>query len=1019
MATDGYQAANDADEIDDLFGDDLFGDDTQDIAEQPQPNGFEAPADEDDGFSSIMKEAMEAPLLDDGGGDIFSAAAAYLQSREGQKLGDDEEKADDAVDFEDISDDDLPEEEYTQGGPVQQQQPILAGIQDVAMGEGEGEGDFNDDDLFGPSSPMQEAPDGQDQFFHQHDEQDTKIAHEDGESDLASEHDGEHASPSQLQDADEAEDLQWLLQRQLFAQSGKGVAPQTEEANIEEWLKLEFPTYSRDEVPYFNQLFPSKPSRWAGKVPVKPPKPIRPTKVSLEIDQDQKAIFNSSVQPLKRSWEEDNTVVIIEGPQQTQEEEESADESDPDEPLPGGLTMQDLDVICADFDTLSALADSEFEAEDMAVQLEDDNDSMFGDFNDSEHPVKKRKTGMNARDIVSIYHLPMPSFDDPEKLTKKIGRKVVLDLNDPQLLVEEIDQEALRTRARPGETNKSAKNLKERLQSKFNLSNDAEYEMLKQNHANKIRGQLSTITVEHSIPATRLQYPYYKVKMATKEMRNFHRKKMEFRLLSFGFGKPDKTKKKHQKGKTVKELYDSTKKLSLADNSHSLLLEYSEEHPMMMSQIGMGNKVVNYYKRKTADDSSRPKGDIGETNVLLLEDKSPFSMFGIIEPGETITALHNSMYRAPIFKQSPGHEDFLVIREHTGMQGSEYYLRNIDHIYSVGQELPFVTVPGPHARAVTTAAKNRLKAISFRIARRKKHHRLRVEDVTRHFPDTTDMQNRQKMKEFMVFSKEHKEWEMKPGEPVPDEEYIQSVLTPETICLLESMQVGQQYLADAGFGGEDEDEDDDREGENQGIEQQLAPWKTTKNFLNATQGKAMLTLYGDGDPSGRGEAFSFIKTSMKGGFKAKGGPVNDVITEADKKKLGGHSYNVAAQQKEYDMAIKAIWDKQKRVLSSDAQHSEDADMDDGVDGQDDSMMYNGGGRSITSTPAPARRRDDETGTSFSKRSIASQSKSFLKIKRKFKDRFGKVQEEEIVETNPTVIKQYLKERNKKDDEAIE
>jgi transcription initiation factor TFIID subunit 1, fungi type len=1021
MATDGYQAANNADEVDDLFGgDDLFGEGMPDEStEMSFLNDFEAPAAaEDEEEMAALKLAMGEGLIADAGGDDMAGAEQYLREREGEDLAQ-EEKAADAIDFEDISDDDLPEEEYTEGGSVQQP-PILAGIEDVAMGGGDF---YNDDDLFGPSSPMQEAPDGQDQFLYQHDRRESQDVQDEGQdaadSDLASEHEEESTSPTRLPEVDEVEDAQWLLQRQLFAQSGTGVAPETEKENYDEWLKLEFPSFSRDEVPYFNQLFPPKPARWVGKAPLKPPKPIRPNKVNLEIEQDQKAMFNSSVQTLKRSWEDDGNVVVIEGPQQAEEEEDSADESDPDEPLPGGLTMQDLDVICADFDTLSTIAESDYEAEHMAVELENDDASMFGydDFNDFEHPVKKRKTGMSARDIVSIYHLPMPSFDDPEKLTKKIARKVILDLNDPQLLVEEVDHEVARARARPGENVKGAGSLKDRLTSKFNLSNDADYDMLKQNHANKVRAQLSTINVEHSVPALRLQFPYYKVKMPVNEMRNFHRKKLDFRYLGFGFEKPDKTKRKHQKGKTVKELYDTTKKLSLADNSHSLLLEYSEEHPMMLSQTGMGNKVVNYYKRKTADDSSRPKGDIGDTNVLLLEDRSPFSMFGKIEPGETITAIHNSMYRAPIFKQNLNHEDFLVIREHTGMGGSQHYLRNVDHIYTVGQELPFVHVPGPHSRAVTTAAKNRLKAISFRIARRKKHHRIRVEDVTRHFPDTTDMQNRQKMKEFMTFSKEHKEWEMKPGEVLPDEDHIQTLLTPEYISLLESMQVGQQYLADAGFGGEEDDEDDEKEGENQTIEQELAPWKTTKNFLNATQGKAMLTLYGDGDPSGRGEAFSFIKTSMKGGFKAKGAPINDMLTDADKKKLGGHSYNVAAQQREYDNSIKAIWDKQKRVLSSDAQASED---EDGVDDQDDSVIYNGGrGRSVTSTPAPARRRDDETATSFSKRSTTSQAQRFLKITRTFTNHNGDVQTEDHIETNPTVIKNYLKARQAKEEENME
>ncbi|KAK5249863.1 hypothetical protein LTR40_011565, partial [Exophiala xenobiotica] len=362
------------------------------------------------------------------------------------------------------------------------------------------------------------------------------------------------------------------------------------------------------------------------------------------------------------------------------------------------------------------------------------------------------------------------------------------------------------------------------------------------------------------------------------------------------------------------------------------------------------------------------------------------------------------MYRAPIFSQNASSHDFLVIRETTGMGGQNHYIRNLDNVYVVGQELPSTTVPGTHSRMVTTAAKNRLKAISFRIARRKKNNRIKVEEVTRHFPDTTDMQNRQKMKEFMVFNKEVKEWEMRAGEAVPDEVNIQTLIRPEDICLLESMQVGAQYLQDSGYADND-DEDDTKEGnDNDSIEQQLAPWRTTKNFIQATQGKAMLKLYGEGDPSGRGEAFSFIKTSMKGGFRPIGGSAQDAITL--KKELGGHSYNVARQQRSYEESIRNIWDKQKASLGSKIEPS-DLDMDGDVDGQEDKYADRSSIRATpmsgTQTPAP-RRRDDETTTSFSRRSVNSQTQRVLRIVRTVVTKDGESMDQEYYETDPAVIK---------------
>ena len=98
---------------------------------------------------------------------------------------------------------------------------------------------------------------------------------------------------------------------------------------------------------------------------------------------------------------------------------------------------------------------------------------------------------------------------------------------------------------------------------------------------------------------------------------------------------------------------------------------------------------------------------------------------------------------------------------------------------------------------------------------------------------------------------------------------------PEQVVLTESMQVGQRHLQDLGYSQAVEDGDES----NLSIEQQLAPWITTKNFLFATQAKAMLRLHGDGDPTGRGEAFSFIRISMKDIFVKAG--------EDYEQKLGG------------------------------------------------------------------------------------------------------------------------------------
>lgn len=114
-------------------------------------------------------------------------------------------------------------------------------------------------------------------------------------------------------------------------------------------------------------------------------------------------------------------------------------------------------------------------------------------------------------------------------------------------------------------------------------------------------------------------------------------------------------------------------------------------------------------------------------------------------------------------------------------------------------------------------------------------------------------------------------WMIRSTITIPDKEEIFKLVTPEGICLTESMQVGQRHLLDAGYGKDaDAENEGDDEGSKLDVEQQLAPWSTTKNFLHANQNKAMLQLHGEGDPSGRGEAFSFIRVSMKEIFLREG-----------------------------------------------------------------------------------------------------------------------------------------------------
>lgn len=963
------------------------------------------------------------------------------------------EKADDAIDYEDFEDDELPEEEVV-GRPAQalpavddNQDPFAnLGSDDAALfGNGDDlfgdqvEGaqaqDDNLDDLFGEGS-FSPPPAGQDDATRGLFE-DEEMPLTDAPVDLPPIPSAPEPQPEPpMMEEDEfpdddsimSEDMNpvelraWKLQQQLFAMSGVENPPAPPE-NHEELLHSLFPSFDRNTLPRWLELIPHKKAIFIGKQPTKPPKPVLPTKVNIELAPDHERAFRTG-QPLKRGLDhETHGLVMITQSDREEEGEEAEDDTkddmdlddvDGDEVLPGGFTMQDLRTICVDWDVKDDVSSIDSEEKPLAQR----KDGIFDDdeadwLMETEVPNKKRKTGPTPMDVIALSHIDIPLMDDPEQATMKVAKRVTIDLNDPNILVDELRADAVANKpkhAAPRTRDEVDLNLTRRLTQRYNISNDQAYDMLKQNHQNKIRSTLGNVTLEHGLPALRLQWPYYKTELAKAEARSFHRPAMAFRPgQTSWFKNPVQLRRKHLRGKDAKTVYDSTKSLSMGDNSNVLLVEYSEELPMTLANFGMCNRFINYYRRKNIDDPTRPRADIGETVVLLPQDKSPYSIFGHVDPGEISPAISNSMYRAPLFPHQPKSTDFLVVRSTTGSDGSAYYLRNIENFYVAGQQFPSVDIPGPHSRKVTTVAKNRMKMLVYRLLKKSPDERLAISDVTAHIPNTTDMQNRQKVKDFLQHDKDTKYW--KPLDPVlPDQDTIRSWVQPEDVCLLESMQIGQQHLHDTGYGNDAETGGENEEDEEfESFEQQMAPWKATRNFLLASQGKAMLKLHGEGDPTGRGEGYNFIKTSMKGGFKAIGESVEDKLDAQRLKELGGHSYNVARQQKSYETSIRRIWDAQKSSLSSTIEHSDqESDVDQEDEYQD--QFNKPTPRSEAPTPGPYR-RDDETTSQFSKMSFNSQRGKVLRITRQVKLENGEIVEQEQHVFDPRVIRHYIQHRH--------
>ncbi|KAF5542730.1 transcription initiation factor TFIID subunit 1 [Fusarium mexicanum] len=936
-------------------------------------------------------------------------------------------KADDAEDYEDISDDDLPDEEEPSAG-VSMEMPGLTDDGGTSHDPDDlfGEGPSSPDPILGPSSP---AP--------------------------------------HIRDADTTDDTQPLDTSLSFPGINFDPEPHLDNQDhdipapaetVEDLLKATWPAFKKGHILTWSELLPAKKATWKEKKPVKKPKQLVTSKLTLELAPDQEKLFRipgtATITRKPRQGEERGLVYC--GMDQEDQAEDNVQfdlDQESDSETVAGFTLRDIELACEDWGASIEAIEADFKARQTAEQQEqqarkrvfeeqdDEWDAEFlMDLGDEGPPrPKKRKTVKLG--LPEIPRYAAPSFDNFEDATRRGAKRVQLDMSDPYLLIE--TQETQRNAKRPRTDNKLKRmangNLGRDVSNRFNISNDEAYEALKENHQSKVRATLGNISVEHSMPAIKLSWPYYKVKLGgtTDE---YHRPRFRYKKFAghiIKFDKPAHQKRKQMKGK-AHEVFLKSKDLSINDNSTAVLYEYCEQRPRVLSSFGMGNRLINYYRRKdTNEDEQLPKQELGEYRMLLPEDRSPFSLFGTVDPGETVPTLHNEMYRAPVFKHNPRGSDFLVVRSTTGEHGSRWFLHKIDHLYVVGQQFPSVEVPGPHSRKVTNASKNRMKMLAFRMIRHSDTDNCQLSDITKHIADSTDTQNRQKLKEFLQYDRESGEkgmWRLKPGEILPDESTIRSMIKPEEVCLLDAMQLGIKELEDAGYDprnasleedvqnndaeGDDDDVEDEgskiakgakkqQEKQEETLADKMAPWKTTKAFIDACAQKAMLQLHGEGDPTGHGLGFSFIRTSMKGGYiEAVQGPLatSADAMEREKRANGGHAYNVKKQQAMYEEGIREIWEKQKSTLS-DGQEHDDKDV---AVTEDEDDRFN-----VQSAMTPAQ-FDDGTSQISGLTSASRQQRRAIRITREIRMPDGSTQDRVEVVHDPVVISQYMKRRTEAD-----
>lgn len=286
----------------------------------------------------------------------------------------------------------------------------------------------------------------------------------------------------------------------------------------------------------------------------------------------------------------------------------------------------------------------------------------------------------------------------------------------------------------------------------YNISNDDYYNpKLVQNTA--LKPTVGVNLIQHSIPALELKPIFFPTFMGPIKLRSFHRpalKRYSHGAIADSLSHPVIPLLKHMKKKAKQReqerlaagggdmFFMRTPEDISGKDGDLILCEFSEEHPPLMMQVGMATKIKNYYKRRLGKDSGAPEFEYGET---VYAHTTPF--LGNLAPGQSLQTLENNLFRAPIYNHHLPDTDFLIIRTR-----NNYFIRNVDTIFTVGQQLPLYEVPGPNSKKANNFIRDFLQVFIYRLfwSSTDMPRRIKMEDIKKAFPSHSESSIRKRLK---------------------------------------------------------------------------------------------------------------------------------------------------------------------------------------------------------------------------------------------------------------------------------
>ncbi|KAJ4958846.1 hypothetical protein NE237_025957 [Protea cynaroides] len=325
--------------------------------------------------------------------------------------------------------------------------------------------------------------------------------------------------------------------------------------------------------------------------------------------------------------------------------------------------------------------------------------------------------------------------------------------------------------------------------------------------------------------------------------------------------------------------------LSVKDG-HVFLMEYCEERPLLLGNVGMGARLCTYYQKSATGDQTASSlrdgiNSLGTALTLDPAEKSPF--LGDIKHGCSQSSLETNMYRAPIFPQKLASTDYLLVRSMKG----KLSLRRIDRIDVVGQQEPHMEVSSPGSKNLQIYTGNRLLVYIYRAFCANEKRGLlpcvRADELSAQFPNLSESLLRKRLKhcaDLQRGSSGQLFWVMRRNFRIPLEEELRRMVSPENVCAYESMLAGLHRLKRLGIS-----KLTNPSGLSSAMNQlpdeaialaaashierelQITPWNLSSNFIACIsqnrENIERLEITGVGDPSGRGLGFSYVRVAPK------------------------------------------------------------------------------------------------------------------------------------------------------------